>query len=332
MDQLSAHLDRGWDLAQKGDAAGATECAKRALEIDPQSPEVHNLLGFSAALEGDADAAIEHYRQAIAIDEAYFEAMLNAAEVLIYPLGDYVAAVAQCDDALELAETDEEIADCVLLKVDALMAKGDFDEAKKAMAMIPDGPFESATYIFLVGRAYYELGEIEKAAPLIEEAARTEPTHADAQYYLGLVRDEKGDQRGATEAFLKARSLDLGRIAAPWAPTPEAFAAIVRAVVEKLDVVLGRYVREAEVFVVDVPGAELVVDGVDPRSLLILDAPELPNGTTRARIFVYQRNVERAAGSIDAMEDELQAAMEREITAVFLEKEPSAPTDKHQLN
>ena len=48
------------------------------------------------------------------------------------------------------------------------------------MAMIPDGPFESATYIFLVGRAYYELGEIDKAAPLIEEAARTEPTHADA--------------------------------------------------------------------------------------------------------------------------------------------------------
>jgi tetratricopeptide (TPR) repeat protein len=212
------------------------------------------------------------------------------------------------------------------------MAKGDFDEAKKAMAMIPDGPFESATYIFLVGRAYYELGEIDKAAPLIEEAVRTEPTHADAQYYLGLVRDEKGDARGATEAFLRARALDLSRATASWAPTAEAFATIVRGIVEKLDVVLGRYVREAEVYVVDVPGAELVVDGVDPRSLLILDAPELPNGTTRARIFVYQRNVERAAGSVDAMEEELRAAVEREITSVFLEKEPTAPTDKHQLN
>ena len=48
MDQLSAHLDRGWDLAQKGDATGASECGKRALELDPQSPEVHNLLGYAA--------------------------------------------------------------------------------------------------------------------------------------------------------------------------------------------------------------------------------------------------------------------------------------------
>src|SRR5450631_878209 len=114
MDQLSAHLDRGWDLAQKGDATGATACAKRALELDPQSPEVHNLLGFAAALEGDADAAREHYRQAIALDETYFEAILNLTEVLIYPLGDWDAAIAACDDALDLAESDEEIADCVL--------------------------------------------------------------------------------------------------------------------------------------------------------------------------------------------------------------------------
>src|SRR5579864_7956039 len=112
-DQLTAHLDRGWDLAQKGDAAGAVACAKRALEIDPQSPEVHNLMGFAAALEGNADEALEFYRQAIALDETYFEAMLNAAEVMIAPLGDYDGAIAQIEDALDYAETEEEVADCI---------------------------------------------------------------------------------------------------------------------------------------------------------------------------------------------------------------------------
>src|SRR5215470_17063043 len=96
-DQLTAHLDRGWDLAQKGDSAGASACAKRALEIDPQSPEVHNLMGFAAALEGD--------RQAIALDETYFEAMLNAAEVMIAPLGDHDGAIVQIEEALDYAET-----------------------------------------------------------------------------------------------------------------------------------------------------------------------------------------------------------------------------------
>ena len=50
MDQLTAHLDRGWDLAQHGDPRGAETSARQALEIDPNAPEVHNLLGYISAL------------------------------------------------------------------------------------------------------------------------------------------------------------------------------------------------------------------------------------------------------------------------------------------
>jgi Flp pilus assembly protein TadD len=329
-DQLTAHLDRGWDLAQKGDASGAIACAKRALEIDPQSPEVHNLMGFAAALDGEAEEALEHYRLAIALDETYFEAMLNAAEVLIAPLGDFEGAVTQIEEALDYAETDEEIADCILLKVDALMAKGDYEEAKRSMKMLPDGPFSGPSYLFLIGRAWYELGQIDKAAPLIEQAAKADPQSADAHYYLGLVRDEQGDPRGATEALLRSRALDATRPPPGWSPTPETFAAVVKTGIEKLDLVLARYVREAEVYVVDLPGAELVVDGVDPRALLVLDTPPTDDGApARVRIFVYQRNVERAAGGVEQMDTELAAALEREVTAVFLEGQKP---DKNQLN
>jgi tetratricopeptide (TPR) repeat protein len=329
-DQLTAHLDRGWDLAQKGDSAGASACAKRALELDPQSPEVHNLMGYASALEGEPEEALEHYRQAIALDETYFEAMLNAAELMIAPLGDVEGAVAQIEDALDYAESDEEIADCILLKVDALMAKADYEEAKRAMKMLPDGPFSGPSYLFLIGRAWYELGQLDKAAPLIEQAASADPTSADAQYYLGLVRDEQGDARAATEALLRSRALDMGRVPPPWAPSPETFGTVVKTSIEKLDLVLARFVREAEVYVVDLPGAELVVDGVDPRTLLVLDTPPVEEGVPpRVRIFVYQRNVERAAGSLEGMEAELGAALEREVTAVFLEGQK---LDKNQLN
>jgi tetratricopeptide (TPR) repeat protein len=329
-DQLTAHLDRGWDLAQKGDSAGATACARRALEIDPQSPEVHNLMGFAAALDGEAEDALEHYRQAIALDETYFEAMLNAAEVLILPLGDYDGAISQIEDALDFAETDEELADCILLKVDALMAKSDYEEAKRAMKMLPDGPFDGPNYLFLIGRAWYELGQLDKAAPYIEQAAKTDPQSADAHYYLGLVRDEQGDARAATEALLRSRALDAMRAPPSWSPTPEAFASIVKAAIERLDLVLARYVREAEVYVVDLPGAELVVDGVDPRSMLVLDTPPIEEGAApRVRVFVYQRNVERTAGTLEAVDTELSSALEREVTAVFLEGQKP---DKSNLN
>jgi hypothetical protein len=52
----------------------------------------------------------------------------------------------------------------------------------------------------------------------------------------------------------------------------------------------------------------------------------------RVRLFVYQRNVERAAGSLEAVEDELVHALEREITSVFLEKDPEEPEVKRTLN
>ncbi len=332
MDQFSATLDRGWDLAQRGDAQGATMCARRALELDPQSPEVHNLLGYSAALAGETDEALEHYRQAITLDETYFEAMLNCAELLVHPLGDYDEAASLCDEALDYAETNEELADCLLLKMDALLAKGDVVEAKRAMAMIPDGPWENSNYTFLVGRALYEVGEIDKARPLIEEAASSDPLHIDAHYYLGLLRDEAGDARGAVESFLRSRAIDAQRPLPPWVPSPEAFALVVRAALQNLDAILGRYVREAEVFVVDLPGAELVVDGVDPRALVILDTPPTDDGNRRTvRLFVYQRNVERAAGSPALLEEELSHALEREVTSVFLDQGTTV-ADKHGLN
>ena len=336
MDQLSAHLDRGWDLAQKGDAQGALTCARRALELDPKSPEVHNLFGYAAALDGDSEEALEHYRQALTLDETYLEAMLNAAEVLVSPLGEWDQAVDMCNDALDYAETDEEITDCVLLKVDALIGKGDLEAAKKAIAMIPAGPFEAASYEFLIGRAHYELGDLEKAAPLIESAVTKDPQHADARYYLGLVRDEKGDARGATDAFLHARALDQLRGAPSWAPTAEAFAAIVQSAVLKLDALLARYVREAEVFCLEIVGAELVVDGVDPRALVIVDVPQPPptegtNGqATKARIFVYQRSLERAAGALEHLKAELARALEHEIATLFVET--GATTAKEELN
>src|SRR5687768_12766459 len=133
MDQFSAHLDRGWDLVQRGDTRGAEASARRALELDPNSPEAHNLLGFVAAMEGEGEEAIEAYQQAIALDETYLEAMLNAAEVFISPIGDFEQAIRMCDQALDLAEVDEEVIDALLLKFDALMGKGDRDEARKVL-------------------------------------------------------------------------------------------------------------------------------------------------------------------------------------------------------
>jgi tetratricopeptide (TPR) repeat protein len=323
MDQFSAHLDRGWDLVQRGDSRGAEVSARRALEIDSQSPEAYNLLGYVAALQGEFEEAIEHYRQAIALDDTYLEAMLNAAEVYIHPLGEYDEAIRMCDLSLELAETDDEVVDALLLKFDALLGKNELDEARVLCSRFPKGPFENPNHSFLVGRALYEVGSIEEAAPLIEDAAKSNPRNTEAYYYLGLVRDDRGDTPGATEAFLRSRELDIELPAPAWALSRETFEANVRQVIESLDEALRKHVRQNEIYVSDVPGVEVVVDGVDPRALLMLDGvgPIGPDGLAAARVFVYQRNVERVAGAIDLVETEIKVALEREIRQTFIEIE-----------
>lgn len=334
MDQFSAHLDRGWDLVQRGDPRGAELSARRALELDSQSPEAHNLLGYVAALKGEFEDAVESYRQAIALDDTYLEAMLNAAEVYIHPLGEFDEAIAMCDQALDLAETDDEIVDALLLKFDALLGKGEIEEAREVTARFPERPLENPTHTFLVGRAYYEVGEVERASPLVEEAVKRNSRNAEAWYYLGLVRDERGDADGATEAFLRSRELDLELAAPPWSLSHETFAMAARRAIDALPDPLKVYVREGEVYIADVPGVEVIVDGVDPRALLLLDGINTQDKTlpSTARVFVYQRNVERLAGSLELVESEIEAALEREITATFLDPEPDHTVPPGKLN
>jgi tetratricopeptide (TPR) repeat protein len=323
MDQFSAHLDRGWDLVQRGDSHGAEMSARRALELDGQSPEALNLLGYVCALQGNFDEAVEHYSQAIALDDTYLEAMLNAAEVYIHPLSDFDQAIQMCNLALDLAENDDELVDALLLKFDALLGKNDPEAAREVCRFFPNGPFENPNHAFLVARAYYEIGDVEQAAPLVEQAALNAPNNPEAHYYLALLRDERGDTAGATQAFLRSRELDFAIPSPPWSLTAETFLMTVRQAIQALDPALREYLRTDEIFVADVPGVEVVVEGVDPRGLVLLDAiaPHSEGEKPSARLFVYQRNVERLAGTVEAVQSELQAALEREITATFLDPE-----------
>jgi Tfp pilus assembly protein PilF len=337
MDQLTAHLDRGWDLAQQGDVRGAEASARQALEIDPNAPEVHNLLGFVAALDGEADTAVEHYRSALALDEGYFDAMLNLAEVLVHPLGELDEAIDQCDEAISWAENDEELADAMLIKVDALLAKGDEAAARRAVAALPDGPFEGGRYDFLIGRAKFEVGDIDGAEDWIGRALERDEQHADAHYYRALICETQGDHLRATSSFLRVRLLDEASPPMPGALATLAFEQAARAALGRLDPALRRFVEHAELFVVPLPGLEVVADGIDPRAPMLLDglaSPDRP-GPPCARVFIYQRNVERLVASAAEIADELVSTLEHEITATFLEDRRSDPgrvKPKSELN
>lgn len=329
MDQFSAHLDRGWDLVQRGDPLGAEQSARRALDLDNQSPEAYNLLGYVAALRGDYEGAIESYHQAISLDDTYLEAMLNAAEVYVHPLSDYDEAIRLCEQALDLAETDDEAVDALLLCFDAYLGKGDMSRAEELCARFPAGPFDNPTHTFLVGRAFFEVGKMGRAAELIEESVKSNPNNPDAYYYLGLIHDERGNVEEATRSFLRSRELDQEFPAPPWSLSRETFQLTVERALSNIDAELRGFLRPSEVFVSDLPGVEVVVDGVDPRASLLLDALRPEEGQSHtARLFVYQRNVERLAGSLEGLESEISESLEREIRNLLQHQDAQGDPDR----
>lgn len=333
MDQLSAHLDRGWDLVHRGDFEGARRSAEKSVEIDAEAPEAHNLLGYVSAVLGDSEAALEHYRQAIALDESFIEAMLNAAEVLIHPVHDFDAAIALIDEALDWAEGDEEIADAMLLKFDAYAHRGDDESARRVLKTLPEISGSNGRVSFLVGRAYFEIADLASARKHLERAVEVEAAHADARYYLAMTLDGLEQRESATIEFLRCRELDLAAPRAHWALPVAQFERTVRAAIEQLEPPLKAVLEGALIVVVDAPGAEVVAEGVDPRAAVLLDAranPATPQASeTRAgRAFIYQRNIERLCEDSTVLEEELIEVLKAEIGATFpsLAPPPATPT------
>jgi Tfp pilus assembly protein PilF/predicted Zn-dependent protease with MMP-like domain len=330
MDQFTAHLDRGWDLIHRGDLRGAQLSAEKALEIDAQAPEAHNLLGFVKAGQGQAEDALEAYRTALALDDTFVEAMLNAAEVLIHPLHDFDAALAMIDEALELADNPDETADALLLKYDGYTHQGDREGAQRVVHSFPEGPFENARLDFLVGRAHFETGGYGRAKALLEHAIAAEPAFGDAHHTLALVFDAQRNTRAMVRSFLRAREADMALGIAPWAPSTSAFEELARAAIKRLAEPLQAALNEADLVVSDIPGAEVVADGIDPRICALLDAGERGIGVTNfevdisdpdvpsvRRVFFYQRNFERAVEDAADLPDEIAVVLEEELTATF---------------
>ncbi|MAQ17362.1 MAG: UDP-N-acetylglucosamine-peptide N-acetylglucosaminyltransferase [Sandaracinus sp.] len=314
----SAHteLSRAWDLLEAGDLQGARQAARATLEHDAESPEAFNTLGYILALEGDLEEALAHYEQALANDEGYFEAYLNAADVKLR-LGDVEGALEAAEQALEAAETDDDAVEALLLQMDVLLAAGRVDEADALVGELPDGPFESPALELAVGRARWEAGDQEGAAELIEHAAGVLQGDPDAQYQLGLLREAGGDLRAATAAFLTARALE-GKLPRPvWAEPATRFERRVGDALRRLPAEVQATIEGALVLVEELPGAEIVAEGFDPRSPVLADTVELGKGQTLTRVVVYQRNFERLVADPAMVDSALESLLGEELGRAF---------------
>jgi predicted Zn-dependent protease with MMP-like domain/predicted Zn-dependent protease len=326
MDALTAHLDRGWDLLKKNDLRGAEHSAQKALETEPDSPEALTLLGAIAAADGDEEEALEQYRRAMEADPEYVSPMLYAAELLLGPEGDPDEALRLVDDALELAEEEEDYLDALLLKAEALIAFGDADaEAREVLAELPPVRLPDPVFHLRAGRCFLDLGDVADAEKHYRQVVDDDAADADGWYGLGLVCEERGDEAGKIAAWKRVRALDLEQPPPPWAISEDEFEKIAESVLAELPPRIHKLLENVPLIASDYPSEEVVADGFDPRALGYFAGKAMPEKRSIGEgesgdlncIYLFQRNIERMCRDRDEVHEEVRITVLHETGHFF---------------
>jgi predicted Zn-dependent protease with MMP-like domain/Flp pilus assembly protein TadD len=313
---MMARLDQGWEQLKDNDFRGAEHSAQVALERMPDSPEALTLLGAVAAAEGDEEEALEQYRRAMDADPEYVLPMLFSAELLLAPDGDPDEALKLIDAALDLAEEEDEVLDAMLLRVEALVARGDADgEALASLDQLPPVDMPDAIYHLRAGRAYCDLDRPAPAIHHLERALALGPEgawQADAWHGLGSAHEIAGEPEAQARAWNKVRELDLAEAAPPWGISKEAFDGAASEALEQLPPRVRKLLENVPILASDYPDPELIADGHDPRMLGFFSGvpyPEKSNASGSAghldTVHLFQRNIERLCRTREEVYDEV---------------------------
>lgn len=87
MDEYSQTISEAIESLRNKNANRGYKLISKALLINPDAPEPHNLLGILAELKGDDSVARKHYRAAYALDPTYKPACRNLERLVMFEWG-----------------------------------------------------------------------------------------------------------------------------------------------------------------------------------------------------------------------------------------------------
>ena len=236
-------LDTGYSRGDEIDYKSAIADLDQAVKTKPQDAELRLRLGLWQASDGDTDAAIDDYTQALQLDPGYPAALLsrsqsfsdrddNAKHDLENAISDLTQLIGRFKDSAELIMNrgyilsrdrrfPEAIADfSEVLKLrpkssGAFRARAgiyaelkQFDKAAKdydsAIDLEPDLP----TYYIARGNFRSQLGEDDSAIADFDKAIAIYPSSAEAYSGRAYVLLQQGNVKGALRGFDQALKID----------------------------------------------------------------------------------------------------------------------------
>ena len=192
-------------LVITGNDEAAAPLGRRLLAHAPHDADLLNLTGLMEQKAGDLEAARKHLEEAVAISPNDYNPRVNLGVVLA-DLKEATGARKQLEKAIELG-TDEPQVHFELAKV--LRALGEARAAQHQLASYQRGLKEESDQAEAVSKATeaaeaVKSGDNHKAADLYRAACAAQPQNAMLAYRLATVLGNEGDLDGERAALQRA--------------------------------------------------------------------------------------------------------------------------------
>ena len=205
-------------MARVGDADGATQEMRTAMQLDPTDPTVHYNLARLLFSRGGQKAAAEEFAIYARMQESVKAAQTQNTQAAVeigkglkaLAAGDAQQAIEAFKRAVQAAPQSAEAHNHLGVALDkAGDPEGAITEFRKAISL----QLQNAAAYNNVGDLLAKQGNIDAAIDELERAVALKADLAEAHYNLALVLLQKGDRERSRTEFERAR--ELGHAAEP---------------------------------------------------------------------------------------------------------------------
>ncbi|MBI3184077.1 MAG: metallopeptidase family protein [Myxococcales bacterium] len=327
--RIAPLLERAAEEFEQGHFDQVLSLAQQALEEHPGNAEALHYRAASQLELGDAEAAEASYRKASKLSPEDPEILLGLADLLICHPGEdrsmVEEGIALCARGRKrLGKEDGEL--CVELLLLEGIGLNQLGQCELALARLDEalridpGSVDAALER---GIALFELCRFDAAERELKKVVSVAADEPWAHHYLGLLAERRGELREAKRRFSRGRRLAPEEFPPPVELSDAEFDAAVEAAVARLPAHVMKHLENVNISVEALPSEEDLLASRPPLSPCILGVFRgTPVGERSvssafdhfpAAIVLYQRNLERFAGTKEELIEQIGITVMHEV-------------------
>lgn len=321
----------------EGDFETAHAALARAKRVDRKHPEVLSIEATLASIDGDIDRAMELWEEVVTALPDAAGPRVAAATLAFDAFGDPARALQLLAPALELIDDEEELHHAIIIKTSAHLALADSHaergheaaaesergQARAALAELASSVLDDTDTLLEFAVLAIDARDFARATAWIDQAQQAPEAWGDAEMARALLAEAQQDAPAVLAAWQRVRKWDDENPPESLEIAEDAIDDAVRETLAELPAPAQRHLNNVAILLEDAPAAELLGDGVDPRSLGLFAGTPLTEASlltatpTPPTIHIYVRNIERLCETEDDFFAELRTTVLHESAHYF---------------